>query len=234
MMEHVVDHFLDTLPNDERRTDRARACPTPSCAAHAEWRYERGRTYLSHGQLSCLSFVETQDHPREPNRLLLTVSGDMLFLSELLNNTVRDSRNDAVGKCVDVYVNPWLRASPRWQPSACSVAGRNTCSPHSTWCAVDQKGIVLSGRLRDLVLYEPQGGEISLAHQVLDRQIIDINGKRVVRVNDLQFAQATGKYRLSPSIPPLVGSPAAWRGRPHDAPAQAARHLPKASYRGTR
>src|SRR5207249_6332189 len=61
---------------------------------------------------------------------------------------------------------------------------------------VDRKGIVLNGRLRDLTLYEPQGGEIGLARQVLDRQIIDINGKRVVRVNDLQFAYANGKYRL--------------------------------------
>jgi sporulation protein YlmC with PRC-barrel domain len=31
---------------------------------------------------------------------------------------------------------------------------------------------------------------------VLDKQIIDINGKRVVRVNDLQFAYVNGKYRL--------------------------------------
>lgn len=61
---------------------------------------------------------------------------------------------------------------------------------------MDHKGIVCNGRLRDLTLYEPKGGEIGLAKQVLDKQIIDINGKRVVRVNDLQFTYATGKYRL--------------------------------------
>lgn len=119
----------------------------------------------------------------------------MPFLSELLHQTVRDSRNEAVGKCVDLYVNPSegfpalvavgvLRGGQEFLVSALDIA------------RMDRKGFVLSGRLRDITLYEPQGGEIGLARQVLDRQIIDINGKRVVRVNDLQFAYANGKYRL--------------------------------------
>ncbi len=119
----------------------------------------------------------------------------MPFLSDLLHRTVRDSRNEAVGKCVDVYVNPdegypalvalgLLRGGQEYLISALDLA------------RIDYKGIILNGRLRDMILYESQGGEIGLARQVLDRQIIDINGKRVVRVNDLQFAYANGKYRL--------------------------------------
>src|SRR5205085_9367420 len=103
------------------------------------------------------------------------------FLSELLHRTVRDSRNEAVVKCGDVYVNPdegypalvavgLLRGGQEYLISALDLA------------RIDYKGIILSGCLRDLILYEPQGGEIGLARQVLDRQIIDINGKRVVRV----------------------------------------------------
>ncbi len=100
-----------------------------------------------------------------------------------------------MGKCVDIYVNPsegfpavvavgLLRGGQEFLISALDIA------------RMDHKGFVLNGRLRDLTVYEPQGGEIGLAHQVLDRQIIDINGRRVVRVNDLQFAYANGKYRL--------------------------------------
>ena len=119
----------------------------------------------------------------------------MPFLSELINKTVYDSRDEPVGKCIDVHVNPdegfpavaaigLLRGGQEFLISALELA------------RMDRKGIVLTGRLRDLTLYEKQGGEIGLAKQVLDRQIIDINGKRVVRVNDLQFAYANGKYRL--------------------------------------
>src|SRR5438445_2216792 len=119
----------------------------------------------------------------------------MPFLSELLHNTVRDSRGEALGKCGDVYVNPG-EGFPALAAIGLQRGGQEYLVSALDLVRMDQKGIVLSGRLRDLVLYEQQGGEIGLARQVLDRQIIDINGRRVVRVNDLQFAYANGKYRL--------------------------------------
>lgn len=119
----------------------------------------------------------------------------MPFLSELLNRTVYDSRNEAVGKCVDVLVNPG-EGFPAVAAIALLRNGQEFSISALDLARMDSKGIVMNGRLRDITLYEPQGGEIGLARQVLDRQIIDINGKRVVRVNDLQFAYANGKYRL--------------------------------------
>ncbi len=119
----------------------------------------------------------------------------MPFLSELLNRTVYDSRNEPVGKCVDVYVN-----ADEGFPAVVAIGllrdGQEYLISALDLARMDRKGIVLNGRLRELTLYEPQGGEIGLARQVLDKQIIDINGRRVVRVNDLQFAYVNGKYRL--------------------------------------
>jgi len=119
----------------------------------------------------------------------------MPFLSELLNKTVYDSRNEAVGRCVEVYV----RADEGF-PAVVAIGLQREGQEHLISALdlirVDRKGIVVLGRLRDLTLYDPQGSEIGLARQVLDKQIIDINGKRVVRVNDLQFTYANGKYRL--------------------------------------
>jgi magnesium transporter len=117
----------------------------------------------------------------------------MPFLSELLNKTVYDSRNEAVGKCVDVYVNPDEKF-PAVAAIGLHRGGQEYLLSALDLARMDQGGIVCTGRLRDLTLYEPKGDEISLAKQVLDKQIIDINGKRVVRVNDLQFAYANGKY----------------------------------------
>ncbi len=37
---------------------------------------------------------------------------------------------------------------------------------------------------------------LPLARRILDRQIIDINGRRLVRVNDLQLLKVNGQYRL--------------------------------------
>lgn len=119
----------------------------------------------------------------------------MPFLSELLNKTVYDSRHEAIGKCVDVYVNPDERF-PAVAAIGLQRSGQEYLLSALDLVRMDNKGIACDGKLRDLTLYEPQGAEISLAKQVLDKQIIDINGKRVVRVNDLQFAFTNGKYWL--------------------------------------
>jgi flagellar motility protein MotE (MotC chaperone)/sporulation protein YlmC with PRC-barrel domain len=119
----------------------------------------------------------------------------MPFLSELLNKTVYDSRSEPVGKCVDVYVNPDERF-PAVAAIGLHRGGQEYLLSALDLVKMDNKGIVCEGRVRDLTLYEPKGDEIGLARQVLDKQIIDINGKRVVRVNDLQFAYTNGKYWL--------------------------------------
>lgn len=119
----------------------------------------------------------------------------MPFLSELLNKTVYDSRSEAVGKCVDVYVNP-DEGFPAVAAVGLHRGGQEYLLSAADLARMDHRGIVCSGKLRDLTLYEPRGGEIGLAKQVLDKQIIDITGKRVLRVNDLQFTYANGKYRL--------------------------------------
>ena len=119
----------------------------------------------------------------------------MPFLSELLNRTVYDSRNEAVGKCVEVYVNP-DEGFPAVAAVGLQRGGQEYLLSSSDLARMDHRGIVCTGKLRDLTLYEPRGGEIGLAKQVLDKQIIDITGKRVLRVNDLQFTYANGKYRL--------------------------------------
>jgi CBS domain-containing protein len=119
----------------------------------------------------------------------------MPFLSELLNRTVYDSRGEAVGKCVEVYVNAG-QGFPSMVALGLQREGQEHMIAAPDPITVERKGVILPTRLRDLNLFEAQGDEIALARQVLDRQIIDINGKRVVRVYDLQFAYANGKYRL--------------------------------------
>src|SRR5690242_15621321 len=119
----------------------------------------------------------------------------MPFLSELLNRPVRDGRSEVVGKCYDVFVDP-VEGFP-----AVVAVGLRRQNQNFLIAAVDiaemsEQGIVLRERLRDLDMYEPRGDEIGLAQQVLDRQIIDVHGRRVVRVHDLQLARTNGHYRL--------------------------------------
>ncbi|MEA2574812.1 MAG: magnesium transporter [Chloroflexia bacterium] len=119
----------------------------------------------------------------------------MPFLSEFINKTVLDSRGDPLGKCVDLYVNV-AEGFPEVVALGLLRGGQEYLISAQDLVRMDRKGLLLNGKLRDLTVYEPKGDEIGLARKVLDRQIIDINGRRVVRVNDLQFAFTAGKFRL--------------------------------------
>ena len=48
-------------------------------------------------------------------------------------------------------------------------------------------------------------GEVLLARDVLDKQLIDVDGKRVVRVNDVQLIEAAGDWRVTGADVSLQG-----------------------------
>jgi magnesium transporter len=59
----------------------------------------------------------------------------------------------------------------------------------------DSTVVLRSGR-DQITPYEPTANEIYVGGQILDRQIVDVEGRKVVRVNDLQLARTNGHYRL--------------------------------------
>ena len=126
----------------------------------------------------------------------------MPFLSQILGRQVKDAQGALIGKLNEVMVNAEDGAFPRVvafginQNGQERVVAANLASdmePHSI-----SKGIALAANLGQLTDYQPTGSEIELNHSVLDRQIIDTNGRRVVRVNDLRLdrPQEQGDYRL--------------------------------------
>lgn len=119
----------------------------------------------------------------------------MTYASELLGTPVRDPRGRVAGTVSDLFVP--LDAD---YPTLAGLAVRPPRGRERTvaWSAVrvlEDGGLGLAEPLDQA---PPLSGEgrLSLARQVLDRQIIDVNGVRVVRVNDLQLARSNGDFRL--------------------------------------
>ncbi len=126
----------------------------------------------------------------------------MAFLSELLSREVRDHKSALIGKLRDVLIVPGNGNGEKSQPYPCVVA-----------LAVDQRGLTeplfipwagtedLAGN--KIILqkpaaspFAPQGNEIWLARDVMDKQVIDTNDHRLVRVNDLELGKVGTDYRL--------------------------------------
>jgi magnesium transporter len=120
----------------------------------------------------------------------------MQYVSELLGRPVRDPDGHVVGKLSDLLVPADADYPAVEAVSLKSPRGATRTVPWSSLRLLDDGGIALATPLVETPSYEPRAHELSLAQQVLDHQIIDINGVRVVRVNDLQLAESDGSYRL--------------------------------------
>jgi magnesium transporter len=70
-------------------------------------------------------------------------------------------------------------------------SGRLLVIPLSQVAVLTAPAIPLTGLIQDIATYEPEERDLYLARDVLDKQIIDTNGVRVVRVNAWNWCVST-------------------------------------------
>ena len=116
-------------------------------------------------------------------------SETIFYLSRVLGKKVYNAADDVVGTLRDIVV-----ANVGGKPQVTAFLLRNGMREF----LADAEGISVVEvrgqfilRARDKIKYakEPQGDVLYLRKNVLDRQIVDINGVKMVRVNDLRMAQ---------------------------------------------
>jgi CBS domain-containing protein len=69
--------------------------------------------------------------------------------------------------------------------------------PYSDVAVLIAPAIPLTKSLAEIVPYRPGERDLYLARDVLDKQIIDTSGVRVVRVNDLELARVNGQFYVA-------------------------------------
>jgi magnesium transporter len=118
------------------------------------------------------------------------------YLSQVLGKPVWNAQGQRIGQCVDVLVTGLETGFPLLRAIAVSNGKepRLIAADAIAWL---QPSIILNAS--EPPPYEPQGDELWLARSVLDRQIVDTDGRRLVRVNDLQLARTStgGPYCLA-------------------------------------
>ncbi len=128
----------------------------------------------------------------------------MLYLSQVLGRPIRDMEGERVATLKDVIV----RLGEDHPPVTGVVARlrrRDFFLPRSHIRALDEQGVRLSSDVLDLRRFARREGEVLLAKDVLDKQLIDVDGKRVVRVNDVQLIEAAGELRVTGADVSLAG-----------------------------
>lgn len=121
----------------------------------------------------------------------------MLYVSQIIGRPIHDSRNEKFAVIKDVIVS---YGSEDYPPVAGLVARfrrRDFFVSQRNIAGFDAAGARLSSAKLDLTPFERRDGEVLLGRDVLDNQLIDVDGKRVVRVNDVQLIDTGDRWRVT-------------------------------------
>jgi magnesium transporter len=120
----------------------------------------------------------------------------MLFLSKLVGRPVRDRDGDVFGKVRDLIVALGEQYPPVTGLVVRVAGGRDIFLPWSDVEEIDADGARLRTTLIDMATFRQRPNEIRLWLDLLDKQIVDVEDRKIVRVNDIQLAPVEGRLRL--------------------------------------
>lgn len=121
----------------------------------------------------------------------------MLYLSQILNRPVLDSRNEQIAAISDVIVRYGEEEYPPVVGLVARYRRRNFFVPSRDFTDLGANGARMVRPRLDLTPFTRREGEVLLGKDVLDNQLIDVDGKRVVRVNDVQLIETGGSWHVS-------------------------------------
>jgi CBS domain-containing protein/sporulation protein YlmC with PRC-barrel domain len=122
----------------------------------------------------------------------------MPYVSELLGKPVADVDGVRLGHLDDLIAT--LRGDVPHPVVTAIVVKRsrgNLIVPMSDVVVLIAPAIPLTRQAKDIEPYQPGEREVYLVRDVLDKQIIDTNGVRVVRVNDLELTRVNGDFYVA-------------------------------------
>ncbi|MFL5757214.1 MAG: PRC-barrel domain-containing protein [Chloroflexota bacterium] len=119
----------------------------------------------------------------------------MLYLSQAIGRPVTDGQGAPLGKVDDLIVALGGKYPPV-TGLVVTTARRRIFLPWSSVASVDASGARLRTRTIDIGQFQQRPNEILLRADLLDKQIVDIDGRKVVRVNDLRLDEQSGRLRL--------------------------------------
>jgi CBS domain-containing protein len=122
----------------------------------------------------------------------------MPYLSELNYKPVADSDGETIGKLTDLVA---IRRGEVAHPEVVALVVHRRegalVLPIGEVLTLFAPAIPLRHRLHDIPPYQPGEQDLYLARDVLDKQIIDTDGVRVVRVNDLELVRVNDRYYVA-------------------------------------
>jgi hypothetical protein len=120
----------------------------------------------------------------------------ILHLSTVVGSPLRDSDGERLGKVEDLIVRLGGVGYPPITGVLVTVAGRQSYLGVERVSNIGADGVVLRKAKLDLRHFERRPEEVLLKRDLLDRQLINVEGARLVRANEIELALVAGSWRV--------------------------------------
>ena len=122
----------------------------------------------------------------------------MVFVSDIIGRMVTDVDGKRIGSVKDLIAVQYKDITqPRLKAVVVKRGKDSLMIPMSDVVILTAPAIPVKKHAGNLTLYQSTEHDMRLVEDVLDKQIIDVNGIRVVRVNDLELTQINGDVYVS-------------------------------------
>jgi hypothetical protein len=125
-----------------------------------------------------------------------TQAPPILHLSTVVGSPLRDADGERLGKVEDLIVRLGGVGYPPITGVLVTVAGRQSYLGVERVSDIGADGVVLRKAKLDLRHFERRPEEVLLKRDLLDRQLINVQGARLVRANEIELALVAGSWRV--------------------------------------
>ncbi len=127
---------------------------------------------------------------------LAAVIPRVLHLSLIVGSDLIDGTGRKLGRVDDLIVRLEARGYPPITGFLVTFAGRQSFVPAEQVADVADGAVTLSGSRLDVQPFERRSEEVLLKKDVLDRQLINVDGARLVRANEIELSRVGGWWRV--------------------------------------
>lgn len=120
----------------------------------------------------------------------------VLHLSLIIGSALRDNDGAKLGRIEDLIVRLGGTGYPPITGFLVTVAGRRSFLPAERVTEIAPRAVTLSKAKLDLRSFTRRPDEVLLRHDVLDHQLINVEGARLVRANEVELARLEGWWRV--------------------------------------
>jgi CBS domain-containing protein len=122
--------------------------------------------------------------------------GDVLHLTQVLGAPLVARDGERVGRVADLIVRLEDGGYPPITGLRATIAGRDVFVPAERVADLAPGRVQLAGEQVDLGRFERRPDEVLLGKDVLDRQLINLEGARLVRASEIELARVDGWWRV--------------------------------------